>query len=54
MGILETMGHMTTSSTTRSHTPAGIEMSQESDPRLIHLLSHTLTGTINNIITALP
>jgi hypothetical protein len=48
----ETTGHMTPSSTTRIHRPAGIKKSQETDPRPIHQLSCTLTGTINNTITA--
>jgi hypothetical protein len=53
MGILETTGHTTTSKTTISLTPVGIEVSQETDPRPVHRLSCTLTKTINNIITAL-
>jgi hypothetical protein len=32
MGISETTGHMTTSSTKKSFTPAGIKKSQETDP----------------------
>jgi hypothetical protein len=52
MGILETMGHTTTSSTTRSLTPAGIVKAQKTDPGPVHRLSCTLTGTINYIITA--
>jgi hypothetical protein len=54
MGTSETTGHTTIGSTTRRITPAGIEMSQETNLRPIHRLSCTLTGTINNIITALP
>jgi hypothetical protein len=43
----------TTSRITISLTPAGIVMSQETNPRPIHRLSCILTGTINNTITAL-
>jgi hypothetical protein len=53
MGMLQTTGHTTTSNTTKSPTPEGTEMSQETDPRPIHQLSCTLTGTINNAITLL-
>jgi hypothetical protein len=47
MGMSETTGHTTTSNTTKSLTAEGPEMSQETDPRPIHRLSCTLTGTIN-------
>jgi hypothetical protein len=43
MGISESMGHMTTSNTTISLTPEGIERSQETDLRPMHQLSYTLT-----------